>query len=201
MKTVLLLGDSIRQNYELYVKQALKNQAYVYYPNDNCMFTQFTLRYLHDWYRAVLTGRLPDIVHFNCGLWDVLRLSNEEITFNDLETYIINLSRIVERILFLSPEAEILFATTTPVQEPGFTPGQNYGCRKNLDIIRFNEAAVQMFSDKRYSNNKTVMIDDLYRVAVSLPKEAYSDNVHYDTELGMSRLGDAVVESLLPLLE
>lgn len=201
MKTVLLLGDSIRQNYELYVKQALKNRAYVYYPNDNCMFTQFTLRYLHDWYRAVLAGQLPDIVHFNCGLWDVLRLSNEEITFNDLETYVINLSRIVERILFLSSETEILFATTTPVQEPGFTPGKNYGCRKNLDIVRFNEAAVQMFSDKRYSNNKTVMIDDLYRVAVSLPKEAYSDDVHYDTELGRRRLGDAVVESLLPLLE
>ena len=107
----------------------------------------------------------------------------------------------MERILFLSPETEILFATTTPVQEPGFTPGKDYGCRQNSDIVRFNEAAVQLFSDKRYSNNKTVMIDDLYQVAVSLPKEAHSDDVHYDTELGRSRLGDAVVESLLPFME
>lgn len=201
MKTVFLLGDSIRQNYDLYVKQTLKDKAYVYYPNDNCMFTQFTLRYLHDWYRAVLGGILPDIVHFNCGLWDVLRLSNEDDTFNDIETYTETLSRIVERILHFSPDAEIIFATTTPVQEPGFTPGREYGCRKNSDIKRFNEAAIKMFSSKRYLNDKAVAINDLYRVAVSLPNVAYSDEVHFDTELGKSRLGDAVVGSILPLLE
>lgn len=201
MKTIFLLGDSIRQNYDLYVKQALKDIAYVYYPNDNCMFTQFTLRYLHDWYRAVLGGRLPDVVHFNCGLWDVLRLSNEDYTFNDIETYTKTLSRIVERILYFSPEVKIIFATTTPVQEPGFTPGGEFGCRKNSDIIRFNEAAIKMFSEKRYSHDKVVAINDLYNVAVSLPKVAYSDEVHYDTELGKHSLGDAVVRNLLPLLE
>lgn len=201
MKTVLLLGDSIRQNYDLYVKEVLKDKACVYYPNDNCMFTQFTLRYLHDWYRAVLGGRLPDVVHFNCGLWDVLRLSNEDNTFNDIKTYTKTLSRIIERILYLSPKAEIVFATTTPVQEPGFTPGEEYGCRKNSDIIRFNGAAIKMFSENRYSHNKVVAVNDLYKVAVSLPKVAYSDEVHYDTELGRHCLGDAVVGSLLPLLE
>lgn len=200
MKTVFLLGDSIRQNYDAYVKRELMDKAYVCYPNDNCMFTQFTLRYLHDWYRAVLGNKMPDVVHFNCGLWDVLRLSNEERTFNELDTYVNTLSRIVDRIFFLSPKTEVVFATTTPVQEPGFTPGIDLGCRKNSDIILFNEAAVKMFSKKKYSGNKTVMVNDLYRVAASLPKDAYSDDVHYDTTLGRQHLGNAVIEAILTLL-
>lgn len=105
MKKILLLGDSIKQNYEAVVSGyfCLKGTAEVFSPYDNGQFTQFTLRYLHDWYRAVLKENNPDIVHFNCGLWDVLRLSNENGTFNTVETYCDNLERIVERIRFLAP--------------------------------------------------------------------------------------------------
>ena len=49
MKKVLLLGDSIRQGYQEYVKYTLRDVADVYYPNDNGKFCQLTLRYFHDW--------------------------------------------------------------------------------------------------------------------------------------------------------
>lgn len=194
MKNILLLGDSIRKNYDAYVKEKLKDIANVYYPNDNCMFTQFMLRYLHDWYRAILKEKKPDIVHFNCGLWDVLRLSNEDDTFNDLSTYLNNISRIVERILFLSPNATVIFATTTPVIEPGFTPGIAFGCRKNIDIKRFNKAI------KKNLNIQKIAIDDLYKIAIKLPNSAYSDNVHFDTDVGRKALGEAVINSISPFL-
>ncbi|WP_026766441.1 SGNH/GDSL hydrolase family protein [Selenomonas ruminantium] len=201
MINVLLLGDSIRQNYDDYVRQKLKGRAMVFFPNDNCRFTQFTLRYLHDWYRVVLDGAIPDVVHFNNGLWDVLRLSNESNTFNDLDTYLNLLSRIVERVWFLSPNTEIIFATTTPVKEPGFTPGMDFGCRCNSDIEYFNQAAVKMFFEKKYRNDKQVLINDLYQVALSLPESAHSDDVHYDTEIGTVALGDAVVRAIYPFVK
>ena len=69
MKKVLLLGDSIRQNYEYVVKENLADQADVIFTNDNNRFSVFMLRYLGEWIDA-LTESKPetiDIIHFNCG--------------------------------------------------------------------------------------------------------------------------------------
>ena len=197
MKTVLLLGDSVRQNYDHYVQERLQGRAKVFYPRDNGMFTQLTLRYLHDWYRAVLKGEKPDVVHFNCGLWDVLRLSNEHNTFNSLTAYVDMLGRIVARIWFLSPEARLIFATTTPVIEPGFTPGVEFGSRSNDDIVRFNQEAVKFFHGSSFSGAHTVAIDDLWSVIRQTAGNLHSDNVHYDTERGRVCLGEAVIKALL----
>ena len=67
MKNILLLGDSIRQNYQEYVRENLYGVAEVYYPNDNGRFCQFTLRYLHEWVLSLSKhGEIAfDIVHFN----------------------------------------------------------------------------------------------------------------------------------------
>lgn len=192
MKRVLLLGDSIRQNYESYVQHKIENEydAAVFYPNDNGKFTQFTLRYLQDWYRAVLKNEMPDIIHFNCGLWDVLRLSNEESTFNSLEEYCNNLRRIVDRIGYLSPEAKLIYATTTPVIEPGFSDGAFLATRSNSDIKLFNEKAVEIM------NEMSIEVNDLWEVALGLPEEAHSDYVHYDTEIGRKVLGETVAAKI-----
>ena len=66
MKNILLLGDSIRQNYQEYVKECLQGMADVYYPNDNGRFCQYTLRYLHEWIGALSRhGEITfDVVHF-----------------------------------------------------------------------------------------------------------------------------------------
>lgn len=181
-------------------KMACGGGADVFYPRDNGLFTQFTLRYLHDWYRAVLRGIMPDIVHFNCGLWDVLRLSNEQDTFNSVESYVNLLGRIVQRIWFLSPQAKIIFATTTPVIEPGFTPGTKYGSRKNTDIKRFNVAAVDYFQQDEFRGAHHVTINDLWLVASKLTEEAHSDDVHYDTNVGRAALGRAVIQAIEPFL-
>ena len=41
MKKILLIGDSIRQGYDYYIKMAFEKSAEVYYPGDNCRFTGY----------------------------------------------------------------------------------------------------------------------------------------------------------------
>ena len=44
MKKVLLIGDSIRQGYDRYVKMSLEGEAEVFYPEENCRFSVYVLR-------------------------------------------------------------------------------------------------------------------------------------------------------------
>lgn len=195
MKKVLLLGDSIRQNYQYYVEEALKGKAKVVYPNDNGRFCLFTLRYIHDWVRVLSDGKNDfDIIHFNCGLWDVLRLSNEENTFTSEEEYGALLIRVMMRLKFLCPNAKIIFALTTSVVEPGFEPGECYAFRKNEDIVSFNKVAQEIFE------KTDVDINDLWKVTNGISDDARSDRVHFDTVEGKKILGDAVVNCLMKYL-
>lgn len=192
MKNVLLLGDSIRQNYQGYVKESLRGIADVYYPNDNGRFCQYTLRYMHEWVRALSHhGEIEfDIIHFNCGLWDILRLSNEDKPFTGEEQYAGLLKRIADRIRFLCPGSQIIFALTTKVIEPGFEPGISVGERRNADIEKYNGIAERVFRAMQ------IEIDDLWSVSNVLSDEAHSDMVHFETELGIRALGNQVVDCL-----
>lgn len=192
MKNILLLGDSIRQNYQEYVKECLKGMADVYYPNDNGRFCQYTLRYLHEWIGALSRhGEIAfDIVHFNCGLWDILRLSNEEKPFTAEALYEELLRRIVDRIKYLCPKAYLIFALTTKVIEPGFEPGITVGERRNSDIERYNEIAKSVCADMR------IAVNDLWSVSDHISEKAHSDMVHFETEIGIRALGTQVTECL-----
>ena len=78
MKKIVLLGDSIRMGYDKYVKMALDGVAEVYYPKDNCRFTQYVLRYIHAWVEESGFGEDTDLVHWNVGLWDVAQVLGDE---------------------------------------------------------------------------------------------------------------------------
>ena len=70
MKTVLLIGDSIRQGYEQPVREALAGVADVLAPQENCRFAQYVLRNLHEWKGSANVPDDTDVVHWNAGLWD-----------------------------------------------------------------------------------------------------------------------------------
>jgi len=89
-----------------------------------------------------------DIVHFDCGLWAALRLSNENRTFTD--------------------KAHML----------------------SYWLEEFNEAARQALT------GRVDYINDLWQVSVKLPKTAHSDDVHYETKMGISALGELVINGL-----
>ena len=93
MKTVFLIGDSIRfgappssPGYGIYVKEKLAGKAEVMYPDENCRFAQYTLRYLHEWAKDIDRENVA-VVHWNNGLWDALRLFGDE-PFTPVEFYV-----------------------------------------------------------------------------------------------------------------
>ena len=116
MKKILLLGDSIREGYDKYVKKAFEDTAEVYYPGENCRFAAYITRNLHDW--RIKNGIEDDIdlIHWNAGLWDVLILPDGE-HLTPLPMYQYYIERLCKMIALYFPKAKVIFATSTPIQE------------------------------------------------------------------------------------
>ena len=198
MKNILLIGDSIRYGaasnpeyktadspgYGIYVKEMLKDEANVFSPDDNCRFAQYTLRYLYDWSRELDPEQI-DIVHWNNGLWDVVRLDGEE-PLTPIDVYELMLGRVCDMIKKLFPNAKIIFALSTAVVEEWARPDF---MRYNSDIVKYNEAA------KRVLEKKGVLINDLYTLSASFDNSLHADWVHFNEE-GSKILAHAVCEKI-----
>jgi lysophospholipase L1-like esterase len=139
---VVLLGDSIREQYAPKVTELLGEEFEVWQPNENCRFSKYTLRGLFGWAKAM---KGADIVHWNNGLWDICDLWDDG-TFTSEEEYIGNMLRILG--ILQKNHKKIIFATTTPVR-----PENRYD--KNVNIDRFNEIIVPILKEKG------VIINDL----------------------------------------
>ena len=189
MKNLFLIGDSIRfgappssPGYGIYVKEKLAGKANVYAPNDNCRFAQYTLRYLHEWASNVPKEEI-DVVHWNNGLWDVLRLLGDD-AFTPIDFYQDTLKRIEKRIRFLFPNAKIIFALSTSVKEEWGDPAF---FRYNHEIELYNQKAIEVLEPLG------VTINDLYSITCKFDDTMRSDWVHYNEE-GSKILADAVID-------
>ena len=192
MKAVFLIGDSIRfgappssPGYGIFVKEKLAGKAEVMYPGENCRFAQYTLRYVHEWAQDIDRDNVA-VVHWNNGLWDVLRILGDE-PFTPVEFYVDTLKKVHKRIQTVFPKAKIIFATSTNVIEemsnPDFT-------RRNVEIEAYNKAAVDALEPLG------VEINDLYAVSERLhSKDYHSDWVHFNSE-GSEILAQAVTEKI-----
>ena len=84
MKKVVLLGDSIRLwGYGTPVEEALKNEFEVWQPTENCRFTTYVIRNLHEWKKQTECGSDIDLIHWNVGLWDCLRQIDGEVLIGE----------------------------------------------------------------------------------------------------------------------
>ena len=198
MKKVLLIGDSIRfgapsnpeygtsssPGYGVYVKEMLKGEAEVYAPDENCRFAQYTLRYLYDWSKTLECEKI-DIIHWNNGLWDLLRINGDE-PLTPIDVYELMLGRVHDMMRKIFPNAKIIFALSTAVIEEWARPDF---CRFNSDIEKYNEAA------KRVMANKGVVVNDLYSISAGFDKSLHSDWVHFNEE-GSKILARAVCEKI-----
>ena len=190
MKNVLLIGDSIRMGYDKAIKKTLEGKARVYFPEENCRFASYVLRYLHE-YKALVQDGEVDILHWNAGLWDCLRLFDEE-PHTPIDVYVYYIDRICSRIKKLFPDAKVIFATSTSVQSEKMSKDFK---RYNEEIEKYNEAAVAVVKKFGFE------INDLYAVSANLPDEAHSDPVHYYTPMGTKAFTNAVLSYILPTLE
>ena len=189
MKNLLLIGDSIRMGYDKSVKLSLEGKANVIFPTDNCRFASFVQRYLHE-YCGSIKGEDIDVIHWNAGLWDCLRLFGED-PHTPVEFYKYHIDRICARIKSYCPNAKVIFATSTSVLSEKMS---NDFKRYNDEIEAYNAAAVEVV--KKYGFE----VNDLYSVSVSLPESAHSDPVHYYTELGTEAFTKQVLSYVVPAL-
>ncbi|MBO5670506.1 MAG: SGNH/GDSL hydrolase family protein, partial [Clostridia bacterium] len=108
MKNILLIGDSIRIGYDKSVRTPLQGLANVYFPEENTRFASYVLRYLHE-YKGLVPGGHVDVLHWNAGLWDCLRLFGEDV-HTPVEIYAYYIDRICARIQKIFPDAKVIFA-------------------------------------------------------------------------------------------
>lgn len=190
MKNVLLIGDSIRVGYDKSVKKSLEGIANVYFPEDNCRFASYLLRYVHD-YKNLLKGEDVDVLHWNTGLWDSLRMFGEEPQ-TPLKIYEYYIDRLCKRIKKLFPKAKVIFATSTSVLSEEMEEDFK---RYNEDIEKYNQVAVEVV--KKYG----FLVNDLYELSINLPKTAHSDPTHYYTPMGTEAFTNQVLKHLANALE
>lgn len=205
MEKIFLIGDSIRfgaaagspgpagtppvtpsPGYGVWVEKKLAGKVEVYAPDENCRFAQHTLRFLHKW-SAQTPAEEIDVVHWNNGLWDALRLFGDE-PLTPLEVYGDLLRRIYKRIRLLFPNAKVIFATSTPVVEEWALP---HFIRYNHEIEMYNRKAAEVMAELG------VPVNDLYAVATEFDPSLHSDWVHFGEE-GSQRLADAVIRACFP---
>ena len=186
MKKIVLLGDSIREGYDKYVKHAFEGTAKVYYPKENCRFASYILRHLPDWKRDFGECDDVDLVHWNAGLWDDLVMADGR-NHTPIELYGEYIQRVCDVIRLLFPRAKMIFATSTPVREDQFTGIMK---RYNRDTREYNAVACETV---RKCGGK---INDLYTAVDGCPDEYYSDSTHLYTPRGTKLLAERVVASI-----
>ena len=189
MKNLLLIGDSIRIGYDKSVKKSLEGKANVLFPGENCRFASYVLRYFHEYLKGV-DGEEIDAVHWNAGLWDCLRLFEEE-PHTPIEIYAYYIERICLRIKKLCPNAKVIFATSTKVLSEKMSKDFK---RYNEEIEKYNEVAVSVVTKYEFE------VNDLYAVSASLPESAHSDAVHYYTPMGTEAFTKQVLSFVAPAL-
>ena len=190
MKNLLLIGDSIRMGYDKAVQNTLEGKAKVYFPTENCRFASYVLRYLHE-YKTLLNGEKVDVIHWNAGLWDCLRLFEEE-PHTPIEVYAYYIDRICLRIKKIFPDAKVIFATSTAVLSEKMSKDFK---RYNEEIEAYNQAAVEVVKKHGFA------INDLYAISTSLTEDAHSDPVHYYTAAGTKAFTNQVLSCVVPALE
>lgn len=186
MKNILLIGDSIRMGYDKAVRKSLAGIANVYFPEENCRFAAYVLRYIHE-YGNLIPDAQVDVIHWNAGLWDCLWFFGEEEPHTPIDIYAYYIDRICQRIRTLFPGAKVIFATSTKVQ-PEKTL-KNYK-RSNEEIEAYNQAAVSIV--RKYGFE----VNDMYAVSAALPEEAHSDDVHYYTPVATEAFTNQVLAVL-----
>ena len=177
MKKIILLSDSIRLSYQNRVCELLGDGYTVWGPDDNCRFASYTLRMLYD-YREQLKD--ADLIHFNCGLWDMCDLFGDG-PFTPPEVYVEQMVRIAKILKTYAPV--VVFAATTPPSP------KMWG--HDMDRVRaYNAAALAALEPLG------ILFDDLFTpVAEDIDRMISEDLLHaspYGVEVLANRVADCV---------
>ena len=183
MQKVMLIGDSIRQNYESEVCKLLANKATVTAPTENCRFSAYTLFRLSFW----VPDDDFDVIHWNNGQWDTSYMPDGKI-HTPLPVYL----EFQERIFtILQKKAKrVIFATTTPVW-PEMHTQRSINPRRNEDICEYNSAVTDLL------RKHSVEINDLHSCMVTNITKYISDDMVHLTEEGICLSAKHVADTIM----
>ena len=203
LPNVLIYGDSISIGYTQRVRDNLKGKANVYRLHANGSSSGAFIGLMKKMHTAMQNEKLDkpwthkwDVIHFNVGLHDLKYVSGNQLDkkngkqVSSAETYEKNLKAIIAYLKELSPEAKLIFCTTTPVPE-------NSKGRVAGDAAKYNEVALKVM--KRHPE---IAINDLFSFTKPKQKEWWSSpgNVHF-TKKGTDSQGDEVARVISKALE
>ena len=200
MKKVMLIGDSIRLNYQSVVEDELRGEYSVWALKENCRFAKYTLVELKRYIAAFskeetentdqtkLTPTIdvkdnlikPDIIHWNNGLWDTGITFEEDGPLTPIDEYIRDMSIILRELRKMTDK--VIFATITPVK-PGTHQDNNIIQEYNRRIIEFMKS-------------ENVVINDLGAlVSENIDEYICEDKIHL-SEKGKELCGKAVAKCI-----
>lgn len=169
----------------------MANVAEVYYPSENCRFSGDVLRFIHIWKDELKIDNV-DVVHWNAGLWDTLRIYGDDIIVKP-DVHADYVERIMTRLKFLFPGVKIIFATSTPVIESGFI--EEFEMRYNSDVEEYNRIACEIVK------KRGGIINDLYTLLKDVSESYHSDQTHFYMADAMELIGGQVNRVLCQALE
>ena len=192
LPVVILLGDSIRKQYQNAVRAQLKGKATVWTPKENCAHTAFTIAHLDKWVK----GRNAAVVHINVGLHDLFINARTDRPRHSLDVYAKNLKTIFSKLKELT-DAEIVFALTTPVDEERQATSKTYGrvVRRNPEVVAYNLKAAEI------ARATGVRINDIHSTVLSPGVETTvsGDGVHLSPK-GVRLATKQVAQCILAVL-
>lgn len=189
MKRVFLIGDSIRMGYCEMVAQRMADRAQVQWPADNCRFTKYILASVHHWAETAGEPETIDVVHWNCGHWDLARFGKIPDNLTTPEEYRKGLVRIHACLRDLFPNAQQIFALTTPIR-PSM---EHLHSHRNDEVEAYNRIACEVMEELH------VPVNDLFSVIRALPESVYHDRCHFEAD-GSMALAEKVASSVDKLL-
>ena len=182
MKQVILLGDSIRMQYQKPVAEKLAGIAEVHGPDENGRWSGYILNSLRFWLPQMPS---PDVVQWNAGLWDMGDDYHEGRHFYPPELYEETCHRICRNLRKVTekPDLRIVIATTTP---------SFYEDHK--DVVLYNEIL------KKVAAEENADVNDLYSVVAPHKEEMICpDRLHMGPE-GVEALAEQTAAFLRRIL-
>jgi Lysophospholipase L1 and related esterases len=174
MQRAVLLGDSIRQGYERYVRELLEDRAEICAPRENCRFAGYMFISMPAWAREFGKPEEVSLVHWNSGHWDCAHFDDSPEPYSTVEEYAAWLERVHRAIVKHFPNAQIVFATTTLVDMTKYPAMANR--RSNDEIKAYNDAAL------RVMNGLGVTVNDLAGLSSRFSSSYYADAVHMNED-------------------
>ena len=173
MKNIVLLGDSIRLQYQDKVRELLGDGYRVYAPDANCAYTKNTLWNIRFWISSFNLDRI-DLIHWNNGIWDHHRTTDDAEPFCSLPEYIQLNERLYRQLAAYT--GNLIWAATTP-GGAGLKEDPNsltFLCREewNREIALYNSTLAGML------RAEGVGIDDLYAVIGADDAYIGGDGIH-----------------------